>query len=348
LWARCCSVAFLSHRDEWFRLTMNYLGCNLVMHLVDELWHIANASPLYVAGRVTYEDLDRWLLHGPGGEDIEAALTGPGPLNQVQVVLADHPWRQAHVWLFRDALLRYLGNSPTPTVAFGHAMAAFEAGVPNVPGPEHCRRRGERVLPAFVAWWLASSAALVDLLRERGWRHLRELTLGPLTEIVGRSLTREAAPLSPEHPGPLALLLRAKNNQWSMCLEQRDFDLALLPGQPWFDQMAGRLLDAVLRRGRVRLDADDLRRLGELFRWLSRQSPELLQGVPLPAPGDVSPDAVVFVGGEDLARLRDGWSAVLDWLARQRDRRTYARDLFEQPQPLPFGSWRQRAALYWP
>jgi hypothetical protein len=332
-WDRCCSSDLLTP-SECRQLTQGFVGCNLVMDLVNFFTDIVTpfCQTREFAPGVTFGQIDNWLTQRPA--------SGVG--NNFVSPEASHSWQRINLCLAWEAVLRHLNRVHGRARMHDNASAAFASVVPPGAGlPDSCTARNPTVTKAFNDWWDDAAKRLTRLLGEQSWPNLRSLALDAWTDLLSHQLGSD--------PFTLAELVVAKSRQWTRCLEERNFTPFPVP-QDWFNDMGSRILDA---RGMdppipMEWSLQDMQHWIRVWEWIQeRQLGSVLKGVNLPKVEEVS---AVHVEPEDVETLHDWWKLVNHAWSRRYESRRYAEDLFAYPTqttPNAFQEWIDDTTFYW-
>lgn len=323
LWDGCCSATIPSPRD-CDPLAWRFVGCNLIIDVVDCFASIASPAqadaPFAPGG--SFAQVDSWLHGRAASPHSGNLLVTAGALR-----LLDDPriprWQRINRLLAREAICR-VGRPATRTPAYERALRLLHAGVRDEPGlPRSGRVRSRRVVETFDTWWDDTAERLANLLPP--WRR------GALTRPEWTRLVRGQLALDPE---PLSKLVRAKRQQWDLCVQERLYVLRPVPVE-WFKEMNARLLHAYFNIPRLPMEFDtaDVQNWVRLWNWV----PQHNLGVPIPdGLPPVEQAAPIQVSPSRVPELVDTWNRIDEFLNSRRDTRAYAEDLFAwAPPPVP-------------
>jgi hypothetical protein len=350
LWDACCSSA-IPTPELCSRLARGFVGCNLVMDVVNALAHIADpanhATP--VTPGVTFGQLDSWLENPAGADDASRADLVSGPALQSVEDASPHPGQRINLLLVREALGRRLGGPATGTQVSGLALQALASGVPDEPGlPEWCRTRLRAVRDAFSLWWDTSADRLAELLGQ--WPSLKPLPRDRLTDQVSRRLWCPVTSSSSDSRELLGELVRAKSRQWNLCVGERRFEVPPVSAE-WFQEMGGRILSAFFEVPPCAMEFNeaDTQNQFKLWHWVQKHNIGAPITMKLPPPEEVGP---VQISPLDLEPLLGWWNCIDRYWNQRHETRAYAEDIFGWILPAgtttPFGDWVRSTQPYWP
>jgi hypothetical protein len=335
-WNRCRQSDFLD-RLEVHRLVHGFIGVNLVRDLAEFLWTIANGGGIRLAGGVTAGEVDSWL--GNRSDPVRwARLTLPRTRTEINNGPdREHPWRRIYHWTARAALLQYLEGGEAQTLAYTWALDVFRDLVPGGKClPEVCQQRNSATVRDFQAWWRDVVGRLTRWLDQERWERIRELERAPLTQLLLKILDPQE-PCPVDHPCPLTQLTLSKNQQWQVCLEQRNFNRIPPLNEEWFGGMTRRLLAAVEQRCPMEWNGEDGVNFTSLWRWMQDQGldPEL-EGILLPDPQAMN--VLQVIDSPDVVFLAEWWARMQTIRENRLESIPQAQDLFCHPRPLRWRS----------